>query len=236
MADDTDLDDDALERKVQLAGDAALYARLVEVGFTGPDFQVAADALARYAYPILRAWLVSGQIVHECARKGIGGIRSLAAGEVTLTRHDIDDLVQDTLLIALTRFQRAGQKDEGWSSQGGALLRTYFIGGCLLAFGVAYHRWEHQRPRHHSMLTDLGSPPSLLDDPVDLLALRDTLADALPPPGRARTAVLLHADGYTHAEIARILGDEEERLVTPRAVEALLYRHRVNLKERGRQL
>jgi len=229
MADDDiepDLDAE-LERKARLAGDAALYARLVEVGFVGPDFEAVADALARYAYPILTAWLAGGQIVHECARKGVGGIRSLAAGEITLTRHDIDDLVQDTLLIALTRFQHAGQQGTGWSPHGGALLRSYFIGGCLFAFAGAYQHWERQRPRHTSP-ADPDSPHT--PDPADVVALRETLRAALPPPGRARTAVLLDAAGYTHAEIARILQDKEGRDVTPRAVEALLYRHRTSLK------
>lgn len=234
MTDGTEPDlDEAVEHARRLAGDVALYTRLVEVGFTGPDFRMAADALARYARPVLYAWLVSGQIVHECARKGVGGILDLAAGEVTLTRHDIDDLVQETLLIALARFRNAGQKNHGWSPQGGALLRTYFVGGCVLAFGTAYQRWKKQRP-YRTLLTGPETPPPHPHDPADLVALRETLAEILPPPGRARTAVLLDAAGYSHDEIARILGDGEGRAVTPRAVEGLLYRYRVSLKG-GRQ-
>ncbi|MDT3442751.1 MULTISPECIES: RNA polymerase sigma factor [unclassified Pseudofrankia] len=227
MADDSAVDDDRASR---LAGDAALYARLIEVGFAGPDYEVVADALARYGHQVLHAWLVSGQITQECARRGLGGVRRLAAGEITLTRDDIDDLVQETLITALARFQDAGREGRGWSPKGGAKLSTYFIGGCVLAFGgTVYPRWERQRLSGalvgegvHAL--DLRDPA--LRDPADLFTMREDLAAALPPPGRLRTAVLLSATGHTYEEIARFLGED----VTPRAVEGMLYRFRQGLK------
>lgn len=211
-------------------GDAALYARLVAVGFTGPDYDTVADALARYAYPILRAWLTGGQIVQECARKGVPGIRRLAAGEVRLGPHDTEDLLQDTLLAGLRRFARAGQAGRGWSPHGGAALTTYFLGGCVFAFGDVYRSWE-RRHQHDGPPLDPDTARSHLPvdtetDPANLAVLRETLEESLPPPGRARTAVLLSAAGYTHAEIARILADG----TTERAVEGLIHRHRKAMK------
>ena len=208
--------------------DAALYVQLVAVGFSGPDFEVVADALLRYAYPILRAWLVSGQIVEECARKGVRGLRTLAARQMYLTAEDIEDLVQDTLIVGLRRFIAAGRAGTGWSSDGGAALRTYFLGGCVLAFGGVYETWaekEQHRRATHTALAAQPVPHRSGDngfDPVDILIIREKLRDVLPPPGRMCTAVLLDAAGYSHAEIARIIGEG----TTPRAVEGLLYRYR----------
>ncbi|CUU57400.1 DNA-directed RNA polymerase specialized sigma subunit, sigma24 family [Parafrankia irregularis] len=227
MAEVVGLDDAPYpEPSSRASGDEALYAHLVKVGFAGPDYQAVADTLARYAYPILYAWLASGQIVQECAHKGVHGIHRLAADKITLNHHDIDDLVQDTLITALDRFARAGRERRGWSPQGGAALRTYFISGCLFAFGDVYRRWERDHDRHAPHDPTALSAPSASIDPADLIVLRQTLKDALPPPGRALTAVLLNAAGYTHAQIARILGEN----TTSRAVEGLLHRHRGALK------
>jgi hypothetical protein len=58
------------------------------------------------------------------------------------------------------------------------------------------------------------------------MILRDKLADTLPPPGKGRTEVLLHAAGYTDGEIARILGGD----ATASAVATRRYRYRKNLE------
>jgi DNA-directed RNA polymerase specialized sigma24 family protein len=209
------------------SGDAALYVRLIKADFTGPDFDAVASALVRYAHTVLSAWLISGQIVQECAHKDVGGLGRLRSGEVTLTRDDIEDLVQETLRRALERFIQDGRAGGGWSPLGGTALTTYFVGNCVLRFGDAYKSWE--REHHHVRLPldpDLFSRHRKAgDDPLDLLIQRDKIAEVLPPPGWRRTEVLLHAAGYTDDEIARIIGNG----ATAGAVATRRYRYRKTL-------
>jgi DNA-directed RNA polymerase specialized sigma24 family protein len=207
------------------AADAALYDRMVEVGFRGPEFDAVVDALIGYAYPVLRSWLASGQIVAEAARRGAKGLRSLADRSVALTGSDVDDLVQDTLVLALRRFAERGRVGQGWSPDGGASLSTYFVGSCVLAFADVYRTWwarEQDDRRAVAALAAQGGGTSGAADPAEVTAARERLDDALPPEPRARRAVMLSAAGYTHAEIADMLADG----TTTRAVEGLLYRHR----------
>lgn len=208
-------------------GDAVLYVRLVEVGFAGPDFDVVADALVRYAYPVLCSWLASGHIVEQGARMGVRGLSRLGSGTTVLTRHDVEDLVQETLRRALERFVVDGRTGRGWSPDGGAALRTYFVGSCVLRFGDVYRAWERDqrqaRPFPDSHLLDRRS--TVLDDPADLVILREKIAEKLPPDGPRRTEILLHHAGYSDGEIARILGDG----TTAGAVANRRYRYRKNL-------
>ncbi|WP_322750264.1 MULTISPECIES: hypothetical protein [unclassified Frankia] len=207
---------------------AADANHLVEVDFAGPDYRAVAESLVGYAYPILHGWLVTGQIVQECARKGVQGIRKLAAGEITLTHEDIEDLVQDTLLLALDRFATAGRAGRGWTPNGGAPLTAYFLGSCIFAFVDVYRSWEGQHLRQDRLDQDRSSrEPIASPDPAELITLAETLRESLPPPGKARTVVLLDAAGYTHTEIAQIIGD-----TSPRVVEGLLRRFRRNVGER----
>lgn len=126
-----------------------LYGRLAEVGCAGPDFDAVAGALVRYAYTVLCSWLASGHIVDECRRVGVRRLGRLGSGALVLTRHDVEDLAQETLRRALERFVIDGRAGQGWSPGGGAALSTYFVRSCVLRFGDVYRAWERdeRQPR-----------------------------------------------------------------------------------------
>jgi DNA-directed RNA polymerase specialized sigma24 family protein len=211
--------------------DAELYARLVADGFSGPVFEAAADRLIRYAYPILRAWTASGYIAVQCARRRVRCVQTLVDGTVWLSAEDVEDLTQETVSLALRRFVGRGRAGRGWAADGGASLTTFFVGGCVLAFGEVYARWAGREREKQAVETAWDEVlcetwPGHEPDPADVVCARDRLAHVLPADRRTRTAVLLAAVGYSHGEVAEMLGDG----TSARAVEGLLYRYRAMLR------
>jgi DNA-directed RNA polymerase specialized sigma24 family protein len=153
---------------------------------------------------------------------------------VWLSAEDVEDLTQETVSLALRRFADRGRAGRGWAAEGGASLTTFFVGGCVLAFGEVYARWAGRERRRQDAETALdgvlcGTWPGREPDPADVVAARDRLAHVLPDDPRERAAVLLAAVGYSHGEIAEALGGG----TSARAVEGRLYRYRALLKERG---
>ncbi len=219
-----------VRRHFTAEADAALHARLVAAGFTGPEFDAVADELVRYAYPILRAWIASGTIFSQARRSGVRGLPSFD-GQVPAAA-DNDDITQDTLVLALRRFAERGRAGRGWTAGGGASLATYFLSGCVLAFGETYRSWQREQRRQHLAEVAaevVAAAPTDFEvlDPADVVAARDAFQHSLPADARTRTAVVLAAAGYSHAEIAKILSDG----TSPRAVEGMLRRYR---SRRGR--
>lgn len=166
----------------------------------------------------MAAWLSTRVIAQKCREKGRG---------VELpddwTIADREDLVAMAVGNGLELFRQA-LLDDRWKPERGASLKTYFLGGCILAFPNVLRQWrnEHQRYRRavvRSAREVAARRPRI--EPVDVIdavnALRSLTCDESQ---RSQAIRSLCFDNYTPAEIAEVLG------MTPGAVNAALSRWR----------
>ncbi|MEU3767898.1 hypothetical protein AB0E55_22840 [Amycolatopsis keratiniphila] len=219
--------------------DTLLVQRLAAQQFHGAEFEVFRAELAAYAYPVLRSWIRRKMIYDLCARIG----RPVTSTDKIREHlaHSLDDrieLASDAIADGLRVFRRYALVGGRWSAEGGASLKTYFVGACLRAFPAAYRRWlKEQDPftgyglrpetaegRH------IGAPtvPRADTDPADTVVSEMMVLDrlaAMDPKTRVLAArVVFRTD--THQEAGEPDG------LSARAVEGRFYRHRTESKRR----
>jgi len=118
---------------------------------------------------------------------------------------DAEDLVQETFF----RYLRAG-----YAAAGEERTKILFT----IATNLARNRWS--RKREHEPLPDAAPAPA--HDPIEQLDLIAALRKLAP---RERSLIwLAYAEGYDHAEVARILG------VGRASVRVLLFRAKRKLE------
>lgn len=198
--------------------DIELRDGLQAAGCSGPVWDYVAAELWRYGWSVMSAWLSTGLIAQKCWEKG----RTVKLPD-DWTVEDREDLVAVAVASGLEVFRQA-LVDDRWKPERGASLRTYFLGGCVLAFPNALRRWQHDRERYRkaavaSAWEAAGWRGNI--EPVDVIdaieALRSLIRDETQ---RSQAIHELCFDNYTPADIADILG------MTPGAVNAALSRMR----------
>lgn len=123
--------------------DIELRDRLQAAGCEGPVWDYVAFELARYGWSVMSAWLKSRVIAGKCREKG----RPVELPD-DWGAEDREDLVATAVAHGLETFRQSMLADQ-WKPQKGASLRTYFLGGCVLAFPNALRRWRNERRRYH---------------------------------------------------------------------------------------
>jgi len=217
------------ERKAQRIRDQQLVDRLGHRGFTGPEYATFAGEFAAYGMSICRAWLTSGIIFSFCARRG----RSIGRPPNRWSADDRHELALETVAVALKEFRERALVQRQWSPDGGASLKTYFIGTCLFVFPNVFRTWQRGEDRWSQV--DLGEPlldreGSPHDDPASVVPLRvDVTAELRNLDPRTAAVIVLTAERYTQQEIAEVLG------TSIRAVEGILNRHRHRLANRPKR-
>jgi len=216
-----------------IEADAVLFARLAADGFRGPAYDRFLETLIRYGYQALHAWIRRGDIFAMCAAKRIQGVPR-SAGWDDWTEEDINDLIQEVLEQAVTRFRRDLVAGKGWRPDGGANLTTYFAGACQFAFAAVYKRHHKVRGKYARSLAAATRrlQPSQASDIADEVADRSDATDrvnAMIPDPQLRFVMQLYADGYSHAQISALLGEG----TTARGVEGMIYRCRRQLTQGG---
>lgn len=206
-------------------GDAALYARVMADGFSGPVWERVADRLVRYGTQVLRGWIRTGEISSVCFRKGVKGMPA-AVDWSDWADADIDDLVQVTVTAAIARFRRDGLAARGWRADRGASLTSWFGTACLFALAASYRAHAADRRRHSTALNAVTrqDQPAHVADAAEAIIEQTTveeILDRITDP-RVRPILQLTAAGYSYSEISALLADG----TTARAVEALVYRYR----------
>ncbi|KAA9165844.1 sigma-70 family RNA polymerase sigma factor [Amycolatopsis acidicola] len=205
--------------------DIQLRDTLEAEGFAGPAWKTFAEELAAYGLAVLYGWMRSGYIRANCAQRGIRLERPLH-----WTEQDWEDLTNTTVLDAIIKFRDHALIAGKWDPTRNASLKTFFIGRCIYCFANAYRPWLTHQGRFP--LTDGDKIVELAQrgghSPVtpEARVLSDfEVAEALRPLDPVtRSAVQLQAQGYSHNEIAEILG------TTPDSVRGVLTRQR----KRGR--
>lgn len=210
-----------------LKADQRLVEFLAAHGFAGPVYRAFTEELARYGIAVLSAWLRSGLIFARCAEKGI----RLPRPPSPWTQEDQLELTLETVARAINAF-RARLVQGRWDVEGGASLRTYFIGNCIYQFTGPYKAWLRSSAVDCGLFWDADERwPDPGPVPEEVTADRDEIRRALNDieSDTVRAAVVLSADGYSHAEIAELIGGG----ATARSIEGALYRHRQRARERG---
>lgn len=215
------------------AADLALVEYLEQLGFEGAEFDAFSERLIEHGLRVVHAWIINRKIFAECARRGI----KLGDPPLDWSEDERHDIVQDTVLRAFNRFKRTALHARKWKPEGGASLRTYFIGTCLYAFADEYRAWldrrNAQRMEIRNLALQLGaSPPVPTHQRVGALALdraaaRSALQALHDRDPRLAKIIALDAEGYPHDEIATLLNDG----TSTRAVEGALYRHRCRIEK-----
>lgn len=220
----------------RLPADHEIVAALAASGFAGPRYDRFRDELAKYAMGVLCAWMHSGYVFALVARNGF----ALHPTETELRDLQFDkdmreELARMIVAVALRRFREHALVGGGWRADGGASLKTYFMGNCLYAFPNEFRRhrsdrqrWQRQDDVSQAITASLSEE---MTDPGDVVAgahrVREDFKRMNP---REQAIVALRMDGYQEDEIAEMLGENSVR-----AVEGVLYRLRIRERQRIRQ-
>ena len=215
--------------RARLDEDERTVQRLAEAGFQGPEFdRFEADLVGR-GYRTMHKWTRTRVIFQKCEDRGILLKRR------DWTENERIDLVQDTVATGYRRFCERALHRRQWNARWGSTLNTYFTGGLIFAFSEEYRAWYLVATARALRMRELTPEMGLvLSDPRQRAGAavvdRDTVMRALGAlDPRLAKALVLTDEQYSQKEIAEILGGS----TTPRAVEALLRRHRSALPGKG---
>jgi hypothetical protein len=231
--DELDVDDEqarlAAESLERRQADLELRNELALAGFRGPGWDRYAWELASYGYAVIMAWLETGEMFSQCAAKGC----NLGSPPPDWTIDDRAGLANETVALAVNNFRQQALIEGKWSHNGGATLKTYFIGACIFAFPNAHRKWLTDRAAL-GQLTDFEhdavNRSSPLQDPGEMAVTRLRIREGFNniSDHRTKCAVLLQAMGYTYTEIGEILQ------ISSRAVDGLIRRqHERGAGKRG---
>lgn len=214
---------ESLERRLH---DLQLLQELRTENFAGRGWTRFADELARYGHAVLVAWMRNRSIAAACSRKG----RPIGQLPTSWTDQDHIDLATDAVVAGIRLFREDGLIGGGWTFEGGAGLKTYFIGAAILSFPTAYRAWCRKQ-KEDAQLRWFGETLKMEglfaheDDPGEVLALQNQIQELLAAlPGKRTGAVIgLNELGYNYDEIADLLD------ITTGAVAQVLHRHRTRI-------
>lgn len=231
--DEVEVDDEqvrlAAESLERRQADLELRNDLALAGFRGPGWDRYAWELARYGYAVVMAWLKTGEMFNQCKAKGC----NLGPPPLKWTVDDRAGLANETVALAVDNFKQQALIKRKWTYNGGATLKTYFIGACVFAFPNLYRKWSTERAASQYLTSiehdsvNRSSPPQ---DPAEMAVTQIHIREGFNniPDDRTKSAILLQEMGYTYTEIAEILQ------ITSRAVDGLIRRqHKRGADKRG---
>ncbi|MFK4600479.1 hypothetical protein [Streptomyces pristinaespiralis] len=226
-----------------LERDRLLYAELLRADFCGSRYRVFEQELWTYGIRTLTAWMRTGSISSQCSRYSV----AFDASEIELsilarTSEVREALAVDSTAAAAPRFLQRSLRGGEWDPNKGASMFTFFVGGCVMAFGDVFKAWSRKRRRDVRLLASgllnseasvaLPGQLSLFDDPAETVASRDTLQrilnEATPEAAAICTLMLRHPE-LNHRQIGVHLGG-----MSARAVEGQLHRLRRTARELAR--
>ncbi|MEV5754957.1 hypothetical protein AB0L00_44790 [Actinoallomurus sp. NPDC052308] len=223
-----DVPPDECDLESRLAVDQLLVEAVLEQGLNGSRHQRLNAELIRYAVPVLRYLLRTGQIVAKCVklRRWYGDADALPE----LSDADHDDLAQQMVADALPVFTTAVFVERRWSPARGASLKTYFVNACALQFPTLYRRWLRDRStvRPIGLVIDPDRPGGAVDPAVQV-AMADEVERLLGEikDQQVREVLVLRAAGFSASQAAEAVG------LTPKAAEGRTARVRKQISRRS---
>lgn len=222
---------EAAQRLDRLAADQDLITTLALQGYEGPDYAVFQTELAKYGIDVMVGWIVRGVVFAKCRERGSGGLPA-PPERWNRDRDTVEELAFETVAKALYHFRQDVLLKNRWVSSGGATLKTFFVGQCLLRFANVYRAW-HKSEMRRSPAVDAHDALEMADQrqdgPEDQVVARQEVVRGLRlvKDERVRAALVLTAAGLPQGHIASRLG------VTEKAVERMLANHRTRMRKLG---
>lgn len=215
----------------RLVADSEMLLQLQLEGYEGKAWDYFSDVLARYGYAVLFAWLVRGTMLAKCKEKRIRGLPPELG---PIYGDDAAELAGEVVAVAIHYFRKTVLKRHRWDPKGGASLRTFFIGQCLIRFPDVYRPWRKEAgrdiPTENVVCDDRDSPDDLEITVVQRIEIDQALREIDERTGQV---LRLLADGLTQKEIARTMAEQNGEPMSAKAVEAILYRHRRRQQRKG---
>jgi hypothetical protein len=175
-----------------------------------------------YGYTVLVVWGCTGTLGRRVARHGGAG-RSRVPIDLRLDKDQAHALATEVLIVARERFRTKSLPR--WRPSGGASLRSYFIGRCLIDLPDVYQGWHTREVRPlpvDATWVDDGRYGTRPDEQAEAHVLADRVLDLDPD---LCCALRLQAQGQGLREIAEIVGS------TPAAVRSQMYRARQRIRK-----
>jgi len=194
-----------------------------------PEWGTFARALAEYGFEVFRAWGRAGVLRQMVARHGgVMGLSRLPEG-LTLDEDDADALSAELNMTSIETFRRTLMNPaRTWRLDGGASLKTYYVGRCLLDLPVVYYRWrKREAPLNAVDIDGVDADPTPRVEPPSVQADRRAKIVALIPDSLTRSMFVLQDEGYSLTEIAEMLSAGTGENVTESMVRTRMTRARV---------
>ncbi|MCT1817626.1 sigma-70 family RNA polymerase sigma factor [Corynebacterium propinquum] len=219
------------EESERLAGDRELYEVLREQGSQGRDYDDFEIELMGYGFACIKKWILTRELLSKCQEK----LRFVPAEEEVrldlLTPDETEEIAQDIVVEAVLGFRKDALVGGKWSPTGGASLKTFFVGRCLIEACKAMEQRARELERTTRYIQEVEDA-ELLELPSRKMSLETQfeLDDELRRVAGLLSAkelevTRLHAVGLSAKEIADRLG------MFPRNVNKTLERTRAKARK-----
>lgn len=215
-----EFEDEGSARKLQRLVEQEIILELQLQGFdtSTPEWQVFANALAEYGYAVFKGWLISGVVYEMAAQhgggRGVFGLEKIPEG-LRLWPDDAHAVATDLVIRSIAVFRERTlmnpRPDKRWRPDGGASIKTFFVGRCLMELPDTYRRWARQENRFrqegalYAALEREESPGQHIDTESAGSAAA-TLRGLRQDNDRTTMAMFeLQSAGYSYDEIADML-------------------------------
>lgn len=188
--------------------------QLQDFATTSREWKVFASALAEYGYAVFVGWLITGAVYRMAASqmrgRGVMGLGKIPE-DLRLSRDDAHALASEVVIRSIDAFRRKTlmNPDPGkrWRVNGGASIKTFFIGRCLMELPDVFEQWSRRERRvraelwRNSQLSGDDARHSVdPETPAIAAADLDTTFRGTDPV--VRVMFELHDQGYDYAEIS----------------------------------
>lgn len=121
-----------IEESERLAGDRELYEVLREQGFQGRDYEDFEIELVGYGFACIKKWILTKELLAKCREKLDFVPDDEDVRLDLLTPDEAEEIAQDIVVQSVLEFREDALVGGKWSPTGGASLKTFFVGRCLM--------------------------------------------------------------------------------------------------------
>ena len=120
------------EESERLAGDRELYEILREQVYQGKDYDDFEIELMGYGFACIKKWILTKELLAKCDEKLNFVPKEEDVRLDLLTSDEAEEIAQDIVVESVLGFREDALVGGKWSPTGGASLKTFFVGRCLI--------------------------------------------------------------------------------------------------------